>query len=313
MDDRASDVPEQNERPIADRRRTGERRADSHGDGHGDGHGDAGRRSPPPDRWLRWVGIAGRDLLIIIGTVSAIVFSIRHEHPIFANQPSLASALTHTVPATKSVLTAPTDTGKLAELERSPNFARDRAAFAADLVKTGRMNQARADSIAYYAVRESYVEGVPPAVVFGVMLTENALFVSGAMSNVGAVGLMQVYPKVWLKALSSKFGKDLASDSTNLKYGIYILSQYIKSDSGKVTPAQLSKGLLHYNGCVTGSNTPNCHTYPSKVKNYVDKLGNSICGDKGFYDCIAKPFLAGLFGKSSPPAAPVTPAAPTKP
>ena len=71
------------------------------------------------------------------------------------------------------------------------------------------------------------------------MLTENALFVSGAMSNVGAVGLMQVYPKVWLKALSNKFGKDLATDSTNLKYGIYILGQYIKSDSGSVTPSAI--------------------------------------------------------------------------
>lgn len=265
---------------------------------------------------MRWLGIAGRDLLIVVGTVSAIVFSIRHEHPIFANQPSLASELTHVLPVAKSVVSAPPDTGKLAALEASPNFERDRAAFAADLVKTGRMDQARADSIAFYAVRESYVEGVPPAVVFGVMLTENALFVSGAMSNVGAVGLMQVYPKVWLKALSSKFGKDLASDSTNLKYGIYILSQYIKSDSGKVTPSDLSKGLLHYNGCVTGSNTPNCHTYPSKVKTYVDKLGGSICGTKGFYDCIAKPFLAGLFGKSAEPAAaatPVTPATPTTP
>ena len=37
----------------------------------------------------------------------------------------------------------------------SPNFERDRSAFAADLVKTGRMDQSRADSIAYYAVRES--------------------------------------------------------------------------------------------------------------------------------------------------------------
>jgi len=113
----------------------------------------------------------------------------------------------------------------------SPQFEQDKKAFAADLVKTGRMQPARADSIAYYAVRESYRNGIPPAVVFGVMLTENSLFVSNAMSNVGAVGLMQIYPKVWLKALSAKFGKDLASDSTNLKYGIYILKTYIKSDS----------------------------------------------------------------------------------
>ena len=117
------------------------------------------------------------------------------------------------------------------------------------------------------------------------------------MSNVGAVGLMQVYPKVWLKALRERFGSDLASDSTNLKYGIYILKQYVKSDSGRVTAENLSRGLLRYNGCVRGTNTPNCRTYPSKVKTYVERQGNSICGDKGFYDCIAKPFIAGLFGK----------------
>jgi hypothetical protein len=139
--------------------------------------------------------------------------------------------------------------------------------------------------------------------VFGVMLTENALFVSNAMSNVGAVGLMQVYPKIWLKELSEKFGTDLASDSTNLKYGIYILKQYIKTDSGAVTSKNLATGLLHYNGCVKGTNTPNCHAYPSKVKTYVEKAGTSICGDKTFYDCIAKPFIAGLFGK--PEDAPV--------
>jgi hypothetical protein len=104
------------------------------------------------------------------------------------------------------------------------------------------MSKERADSIAYYAVREAYVEGIPPAVVFGVMLTENAQFVSGAMSSVGAVGLMQIYPKIWLKELRARFGSDLASDSTNLKYGIYILKQYIKSDSGKVTPSNLSRG-----------------------------------------------------------------------
>jgi hypothetical protein len=64
-----------------------------------------------------------------------------------------------------------------------------------------------------------------------------------------------------------------------------------------VTPRDLGKGLLRYNGCVIGRNTPNCKTYPNKVKTYVEKSGTSICGDKTFYDCIAKPFIAGLFGK----------------
>ncbi len=260
---------------------------------------DSGRRVRPVSPWLRWVGIGGRDLGIILVTVSAIVYSVRHVHPIFANQPTIAAELTRALPLAKPALAAkPADTSKVAQIVSSPQFERDRAAFAASLVKTGRMDQARADSISYYAVRESYLRGIPPAVVFGVMLTEDAMFVSSALSNVGAVGLMQVYPKIWLKALSKKFGTDLASDSTNLKYGIFILSQYIKSDSGKVTPGAISSGLLHYNGCVHGSNTRNCHSYPTKVKTYVEKQGSSICGGKGFYDCIAKPFIAGLFGKS---------------
>jgi soluble lytic murein transglycosylase-like protein len=257
------------------------------------------RRAAPPSPWTKWLGIAGRDALIIIATVSAIVVSVRQMNPIFAGQPSVAASLTKALPITKAALpnATPGDTSELARLMASPQFEQDRKAFAADLVATGRMSQARADSIAYYAVRESYRNRIPPAVVFGVLLTENAKFVSGAMSNVGAVGLMQVYPKIWLKELRSKFGADLASDSTNLKYGIYILKQYVKTDSGAVTQANASKGLLRYNGCVRGTNTPNCRTYPEKVGKYVEKMANSICGDKSFADCIAKPFMAGLLGK----------------
>jgi len=260
------------------------------------------RRAAAPSPWTRWLGIAGRDLGIIFVTVCAIVFSVRTMNPIFAGQPTVAASIIKAIPIAKAALPGSDtlgvkDTTQLAKLMKSPQFAKDSAAFAADLVATGHMTPARADSISYYAVREAYRNGIPPAVVFGVMLTENARFVSGAMSNVGAVGLMQVYPKVWLKALSGKFGKDLASDSTNLKYGIFILKQYVKSDSGAVSAGDLSKGLLHYNGCVKGTNTPNCKTYPSKVKTYVEQAGTAICGDKSFYDCIAKPFLTGLLGK----------------
>jgi len=246
------------------------------------------------------LGIATRDVAIIIACLAAIIVVVRLMHPIFANQPTVAQQITQTVPVTKAVLApTPADTDKLAQLVKSPQFETDRQKFAASLVKTGRMNQARADSISYYAVRESYRYGIPPAVVFGVMLTENAMFVSSAMSNVGAVGLMQVYPKIWLKELRNKFGSDLAADSTNLKYGIYILSQYVKhsADSGGVAAGDLSKGLLRYNGCVRGTNTPMCRNYPTKVKTYVEKQGGSICGDQGFYDCIARPFIAGLFGR----------------
>ena len=259
------------------------------------------RRALERSRWGRWLGVAGRDIAIIGAALAVIVFTIRKVNPIFSDQPTVAASITKKAPLAKAVLKTPADTSKLAQITSSPAFEKDRKKFAAALVNTGRMNQARADSISYYAVRESYVQGVPPAVVFGVMLTENAMFVSNAMSNVGAVGLMQVYPKVWLKELRKKLGSDLAADSTNLKYGIYILKHYIKSDTtGAVTSAALSKGLLHYNGCVTGSNTPTCHNYPSKVKTYVEKSGGSLCEGQSFYQCIGRPFLAGFFGNRTP-------------
>lgn len=258
------------------------------------------RRGQKDEPWKRIAAIVGRDVLLIVGTVGAIIVSLRMTHPIFANQPSVVQSLANTkpiAPLAKAVLdTTPKDTSNLGQIVASPEFERDRKAFAADLVATGHMDPARADTVAYYAVRESYVRGIPPAVVFGVMLTENSRFVSKALSNVGAVGLMQVYPKIWLRALAAKFGTDIATDSTNLKYGVYILSTYIKTNRGQAAPTAVNTGLLHYNGCVRGTNTPQCHNYPNKVAGYVEKQGNAICGAKGFYDCIAKPFLAGFLG-----------------
>ena len=263
------------------------------------------RRTAPPSHLKKWVGIAGRDLAIIVVTVLAIVFSVRSMNPIFANSPTVVQSLTKAAPKLAATLvdTAVKDTSHRGRIVGTPQFERDRKAFAEALVKTKQVKPARADSIAYYAVREAYINQIPPAVVFGVMLTENSRFISGAMSDVGAVGLMQVYPKYWLKPLSGRFGKDLATDSTNIKYGAYILREYIKSDSGAITKAAVGAGLLRYNGCVRGTHTPNCRTYPSKVARYVESLGGSICGDKGFYACIAKPFVAGLFGKRDEPAA----------
>jgi hypothetical protein len=220
-------------------------------------------------------------------------------NPIFANSPTVVQSLTKAAPKLAATLVDTTrkDTTHRGRVVGTPEFERDRKAFAEALVKTKQVAPARADSIAYYAVREAYINQIPPAVVFGVMLTENSRFISGAMSDVGAVGLMQIYPRIWLKALQGKFGKDLATDSTNIKYGAYILREYIKSDSGALTKSAVGAGLLRYNGCVRGTHTPHCKTYPSKVASYVESLGGSICGDKGFYACIAKPFVAGLFGK----------------
>ncbi len=276
--------------PQAEHRSTQDRRA----------RPEAGRREQLRSLFsgqLAWLKEAARDLSVVLVLVAAIAFTVEHVQPIYAGKAPLARQLTQARPAAAPA--TPADTGIEARIVRSPEFQRDRAAFAADLVRTGRMAPARADSVAYYAVREAYVRGIPPAVIFGVMLTENAVFASTATSNVGAVGLMQVYPKVWLKSLGSMFGRNLAVDSTNLKYGTYILSQYIKTKPGQApSTAEVRSGLLRYNGCVHGTNTPNCHTYPTKVQNYVTKLATTLCGDKTFAECITKPFERGLFGSA---------------
>ena len=195
---------------------------------------------------------------------------------------------------------APVESSTVARLMASPKYQEEKRNFYEDLMRTGQLDSARADSIAQYAVREAYTRGISPAIVFGVMLTENARFISKAMSNVGAVGLMQVYPKVWLKKeFSDSLGKDLASDSTNLKYGLFILDKYFHprtKERRRPRNATIASALLRYNGCVTGSNTPNCKTYPDKVRRYVEASAKSICNGRGFYDCIAKPFIAGLMG-----------------
>ena len=120
---------------------------------------------------------------------------------------------------------------------------------------------------------------------------------------------MQVYPRVWLKSLSRKFGvSNIAADSTNLRYGIYILQTYLRPSAKRApadqyvvqtAPGSLMKGLLHYNGCVRGTNTPRCHTYPNKVQQFVERDAESLCGTQTFYQCIAKPFMAGLLGRAA--------------
>lgn len=268
--------------------------------------------TPPSRRSKMWKRIA-RDGGLAVTLVAAIAYATTIVKPIYAGRAPVVGDVIRGVsnqPAQLAAPAMPIPTGPLADsvrlIESSPDFAEQKRRFAADLVATGRMSQARADSIAHYAVREAFLRGVPPAVIFGVMLTENAQFISHAKSNVGAVGLMQVYPKYWFKELSKKFeDPNIAADSTNLRYGVFILEHYLKPRGKKSTgehviataPGSLMKGLLRYNGCVRGTNTPRCHTYPNKVQKFVERDAQALCGDQTFYQCIAQPFMAGLLGQ----------------
>jgi hypothetical protein len=271
--------------------------------------GPPGRRGakPPPSRLRRALRTAGGYLFAIVTLLCVIAYTVTRMRPIYAGRASVADQLAQRVPAAKPVLpilqavtgkNPRRDSTTVNAMVASPQFEADRRAFAADLVRTGRMSQARADSIAGYAVREGYIRGIPPALIFGLMLTENATFVSRATSNVGAIGLMQIYPKYWVKPLGKRFGTDLQRDETNIKYGVYIMQHYLKPTAGRPMSAeQIRRGLLRYNGCVRGTNTPRCHTYPNKIARYVERDAKALCGGKGFYECITRPFVSGLLGK----------------
>jgi hypothetical protein len=195
--------------------------------------------------------------------------------------------------------TSPTDVAL-----NSPQFFHDRDSFAMDLVRTGRVGPDRARSLADVAVREAYTRKIPPALVLGVMMTENDEFKSTARSNVGAVGLMQIMPKIWTSTLGRKFGTNLRADSTNLKYGIWILGWLAEKTSKIVVDADDAwrHALLRYNGCVSGSNTPSCHKYPDVVRRHVVQSAKTICGGQTFKECVAEPMWASRNDADEPAA-----------
>jgi soluble lytic murein transglycosylase-like protein len=261
-------------------------------------HGDDGRRGA--GRQASALSYVLRSVAAVLVLVGVIVFTVRHTRPVFATQGKIGDAFRRHAPNAAAVL-APSDSAPIDRFIATERFREEKQNFYEDLMRTGQLDSARADSIAQFAVREAFIRNISPALVFGVMLTENAKFISGAMSNVGAVGLMQVYPKVWLKKqYIDSLGGDLASDSTNVRYGVFILSQYFhpKTRSGDVRTRDYRDALLHYNGCVKGTNTPNCKSYPDKVRRYVEASATSICDGRSFYQCIAKPFIEGFLGAS---------------
>ena len=185
---------------------------------------------------------------------------------------------------------------------RHPQFLRDVDAFATDLRRTGKLEAGRADSIARVAVRESYHRRIPPALVFGVMLTENDRFKRNARSSVGALGLMQIMPRMWTPNLGPILGRNLKDDETNLRYGVYILRYFAKRTSDTLDAQGVIRvALLGYNGCVRGTNTPKCQTYPEKVRRHVDENARTICSGRDFHECVALPLWASLRDTTTPP------------
>jgi transglycosylase-like protein with SLT domain len=123
----------------------------------------------------------------------------------------------------------------------------------ADVLMRHTTDYERAHRIAVALVSEGRRANLGSTLLVGVLLTENPMLEPAATSRVGARGLMQVMP-----LHAGKWGcdsRDLFDIESNICHGVRILASELR-DSG-----DLSRALLRYNGCVRGTNTPDCKQY----------------------------------------------------
>jgi soluble lytic murein transglycosylase-like protein len=127
----------------------------------------------------------------------------------------------------------------------------------AAVLRTRTSNPDRAKRIASALVSEGKRANLSPTLLVGVLLTENPDLEPRATSSVGARGLMQVMP-----LHAGEWGcpsGDLFDVEDNICHGVRILADNLRHSRS------LSAALLRYNGCVSGTNTPDCYLYASKV------------------------------------------------
>jgi hypothetical protein len=254
-------------------------------------------------------------LLTGLSAAATVVLVAGQVRPVFVGRTAVVERLTSPlreddvplvgVPLTHSVW-IPNDRPESRRASRSSTPARpagvrrfeaDRRAFAQDLLATGHLGSARAWRIADAAVRQAYALEIPPALVLGVMLTENTTLKPSARSNVGAQGLMQIMPRMWKPVLGRHYGHNLRDDATNVRYGIHILRHFHDRVSNRLGPeASYRRALLGYNGCVRGRNTRNCFRYPDVVERYVLRNAKSICRGRSFNECVVMPLYRSRWG-----------------
>ena len=108
----------------------------------------------------------------------------------------------------------------------------------------------------------------PASLIAAVVVTENTTLTPDALSSVGARGLMQVMPMH-----AGQVGcqsDDLVNIESNICHGTRILSWNLRRTSSPVA------ALLRYNGCVKGTNTPDCRKYPARVLARADRVRQEI-------------------------------------
>ena len=124
------------------------------------------------------------------------------------------------------------------------------------------------DRLSRAIVKEANYLQVEPSLLAGVLLTENAPLDVRARSNQGAIGLMQV-----MQFHAGEYdcdSSDLLQVEANICHGARVLGYYLKRTGN------IRRALLRYNGCVSGSVTPNCRRYPSKVLRTASQVRREV-------------------------------------
>lgn len=180
-----------------------------------------------------------------------------------ARRPALASDAV--IPATPAPSVAPT----LGDLEARLARLQVRAANTEDryereiqpiqaMIMGVTSDTVLATRITLALVQESRATELSPRLLASVLLVENPWLDPDRRSFMGAVGLMQVMPfhaGDWGCA-----SNDLEAIEANICHGAQIFANALERSRGNI-----DRALLRYNGCVRGTNTPDCFNYPTKV------------------------------------------------
>ncbi|MFL5468914.1 MAG: transglycosylase SLT domain-containing protein [Gemmatimonadaceae bacterium] len=216
---------------------------------------------PPPPRWQRILKAALHGIAASVLLAAGTIWTIRQQHPKFVKPGELLhlppALVTAAAPGTEPYV-APTDVKAQAEIARVAFSLRK---YTSDTVLARR--------IASAIVVEGGKKNIDPALLVGVVLTEDAKLDPRAKSFVGARGLMQVMPfhaGKWKGCTSA----DLFAIDSNICHGVSILADLIKRSPN------VARALQRYNGCVRGTNTPNCHTYSGKVLKYAEQAATQM-------------------------------------
>ncbi|HEX9221146.1 MAG TPA: lytic transglycosylase domain-containing protein [Gemmatimonadaceae bacterium] len=217
---------------------------------------------PPAPRWRRILKATlhgvGAAILLAAGTI----WTLRQQHPKFIKPGELlhlpAAVVTAVEPGVEATPPAPTDAKAQVEIQK---VAYSLHKYTSDTVLARRIAQA--------IVVEGGKKNINPALLVGVVLTEDMKLDPKAKSFVGARGLMQVMPfhaGKWKGCTSA----DLFAIDSNICHGVSILADLIKRSPS------VASALQRYNGCVRGTNTPNCHTYSGKVLKFAEQAATQM-------------------------------------